>query len=117
MLVSKVTQLEGQCQQLLKEFNRLLEAVENSYKETAVLAERIEEYQDYARRISILGSELDRLSQFNKGLEEDNKTMRLKYSNSINFERKEQELQLMSVLMAVEIESLRGRIDQREVNL
>jgi hypothetical protein len=50
-------------------------------------------------------------------LEEDNKTMRLKYSNSINFERKEQELQLMSVLMAVEIESLRGRIDQREVNL
>jgi hypothetical protein len=50
-------------------------------------------------------------------LEEDNKTMRLKYSNSINFERKEQELQLMSVLMAVEIENLRGRIDQREVNL
>lgn len=87
----------------MKEFNRLLEAVENSYKETAALASRIEEYQDYARRISILGAEIDRLSQTNKGLEEDNKNMRLKYSTNINFERKEQEMNMMSVMMAVEI--------------
>jgi hypothetical protein len=69
----------------MKEFNRLLEAVEQSFKETAALAERINEYQDYARRIHILGAELDRLNQINKGLEEDNKTMRLKYSSNISF--------------------------------
>jgi hypothetical protein len=48
------------------------------------LLKKIEEYQDYAKRISILGAELDRLSSLNKGLEEDNKTMRLKYANNIN---------------------------------
>lgn len=40
----------------MKEFNRLLEAVEQSFKETAALTERINEYQDYARRIHILGA-------------------------------------------------------------
>ncbi len=49
------------------------------------LSERIAEYQDYAKKIHILGGELDRLAQLNKGLEEDNKIMRLKYSNNINF--------------------------------
>lgn len=74
----------------MKEFNRLLDAVEQSFKESLVLGQKIEEYQDYARRIHILGAELDRLTQLNKGLEEDNKTMRLKYSNSINIEKREQ---------------------------
>jgi len=32
------------------------------------MGQRIEEYQDYARRIHILGAELDRISQLNKGL-------------------------------------------------
>ena len=65
--------------------------------------QKIEEYQDYARRIHILGAELDRLSQINKGLEDDNKAMRLKYANNINFEKKEEEVTLAKVLMAVEI--------------
>ena len=65
--------------------------------------QKIEEYQDYARRIHILGAELDRLSQINKGLEDDNKAMRLKYANNINFEKKEEEMTLAKVLMAVEI--------------
>ena len=95
----------------MKEFNRLLDAVEQSFKESVTLSQKIEEYQDYARRIHILGSELDRLTQLNKGLEEDNKVMRLKYSNSINIEKREQEFNVLSVLMAVEIESLRRRVE------
>lgn len=101
----------------MKEFNRLLEAFEQSYKESAGLTQKIEEYQDYARRIHILGAELDRLAHINKGLEEDNKAMRLKYSNNINFEKKEEEMTVAKLLMAVEIESLRSRMDQREVSL
>lgn len=101
----------------MKEFNRLLEAVEQSEKETVVLNQRIDEYQDYARRIHILGGEIDRLNQLNKGLEEDNKAMRLKYSSSMNFDKKEQEFQLMTVLMGVQIESLRSKVEQRETTL
>ena len=44
---------------------------------------------------------MDRLNQINKGLEEDNKAMRLKYSNNMNFQRKEADFNLMTVLMAV----------------
>jgi cell shape-determining protein MreC len=75
------------------------------------LAKKIEEYQDYARRIHILGAELDRLTHINKGLEEDNKAMRLKYSTNINFEKREEEMALAKVIMAVEIENLRMRIE------
>ena len=46
---------------------------------------------------------MDRLNHLNKGLEEDNKSMRLKYANNMNFERKEADFNLMTVLMAVEI--------------
>lgn len=77
------------------------------------MIQRIEEYQDYAKRIHILGAELDRLSQINKGLEEDNKTMRLKYANNMNFERKEADFNLMTVLMAVEVESLRSQVEKK----
>ena len=101
----------------MKRFNQLLAAVEESYNDTIGLSKRIDEYQDYAKRIHILGAELDRLTQENKGLEEDNKAMRLKYANNMNFEKKELEFQFMSVLMGAEIESLRSRIEQRETNL
>jgi len=65
----------------MKEFARLLESVEQSYKESAMLSQKI---QEYARRIHILGAEMDRLNQLNKGLEDDNKAIRLKYSNNMN---------------------------------
>jgi hypothetical protein len=68
----------------MKEFARLLESVEQSYKESAMLSQKIDEYQEYARRIHILGAEMDRLNQLNKGLEDDNKAIRLKYSNNMN---------------------------------
>ena len=92
----------------MQEYNRLLQIVQQSCDETAALIQRIEEYQDYAKRIHILGAEMDRLNQINRGLEEDNKTMRLKYSNNMNFERKQADFNLMTVLMAAEIESLRS---------
>jgi flagellar biosynthesis chaperone FliJ len=101
----------------MKEFNRLLDSVQQSFQESLSLGQKIEEYQDYARRIHILGAELDRLTQLNRGLEEDNKTMRLKYSNSMNIEKREQEFNLLTVLMATEIESLRSRIEQRETTI
>jgi uncharacterized small protein (DUF1192 family) len=34
-----------------------------------MLAKKIEEYQDYARRIHILGAEIDRLKAENKALD------------------------------------------------
>ena len=55
------------------------------------------------------------MNHLNKGLEDDNKTMRLKYANNMNFERKEQDFALATVLMAVEIESLRSQIEKRQI--
>lgn len=78
---------------------------------------KIEQYKDYAKRIHILGTELDRLTSINRGLEDDNKKMRLKYSDQIDFEKKQESVALMVVLMNAEIESLRARVDRREVSL
>lgn len=46
---------------MTSDFNRILTEVQNSEQETKNLARQIEEYQDYARRIHILGAEIDRL--------------------------------------------------------
>lgn len=81
------------------------------------MSRQIEEYQDYARRIHILGAEIDRLRIENKNFDEDVKKMRLKYSDGINFDKKEEAYSLKVFLMAVEIESLRRRIDEREINV
>lgn len=43
--------------------------------------------------------------------------MRLKYADSINAEKKEQAFNLRTIIMAVQIESLRKRIDEREINV
>ena len=68
---------------LTKEFNRLLIEVQKGEQENVMLINKIEEYQDYAKRISILGAEIDRLTMENKSLDEDAKRMRLKYSDNI----------------------------------
>lgn len=47
---------------------RLLAEVEKSERESVNLIKRIEEYQDYAKRIHILGAEIDRLNGLNHGL-------------------------------------------------
>jgi len=43
--------------------------------------------------------------------------MRLKYADNMNAEKKEEAFNLRVVLMALEIESLRSRIDEREINV
>lgn len=43
--------------------------------------------------------------------------MRLKYSEDIDFEKRQEGLALMVVLMSAEIESLRARVDKRELNI
>lgn len=43
--------------------------------------------------------------------------MRLKYSDNMSWEKKEEGVNLRMVLMAVEMESLRNRIEEREVNV
>ena len=97
--------------QITADFNRILTEVQASEQETKNLARQIEEYQDYARRIHILGAEIDRLRAENKNFDEDVKKMRLKYADGINYEKKEEAYSLKTFLMAVEIESLRRRID------
>ena len=84
--------------------------VERSEKDTVALLRQIEEYQDYARRIHILGAEIDRMQSENKELDQDAKRLRLKYSENINFDKKQEAMNLKMVLMAVEIESLRKRL-------
>ena len=78
-----------------------------------MLLKKVKQYQNYAKKISILGAELDRLSSLNKGLQEDNKTMRVKYANNMNIEMKEQD---MNMKMVLEIESLRMRLKEREIS-
>lgn len=81
------------------------------------MVKKIEEYQDYAKRIHILGAEIDRLRIENKAFDEDAKRIRLKFADGIAMEKKHEDFALMTVLMGVEIESLRSKIDQREVTV
>lgn len=62
---------------------------------------KIEEYQDYARRIHILGAEIDRLQNLNKLAEEDNKKMRLRYADGLSIDKKIEDFSFMQVIMAV----------------
>jgi len=64
-----------------------------------------------------LGAEIDRLRSENKNFDEDIRKMRLKYSENMSWEKKEEGFNLKVVLMALEIESLRRRIDEREMSV
>ena len=102
---------------MTSDYNRLLAAVQNSEQESLKLARQIDEYQDYARRINILDAELDRLKAENKTLDDDIKRLRLKYAEGINYEKIQEAYQMKVVQMGVEIEALRARVEQREVNV
>lgn len=67
-LLSKIERLESECQKLMNEFLRLQQIVEKNEKDTEALNIKIEQYKDYAKRIHILGAEMDRLSAENKAL-------------------------------------------------
>ena len=99
------------------EFQRLLHEAQRSDQETLTLVKKVEEYQDYAKRIHILGAEIDRLRAENKAFDEDAKRIRLKFADGLALEKKKEDFGLMTVLMAVELESLRSRMDQRELNI
>jgi hypothetical protein len=43
--------------------------------------------------------------------------MRLKYSDHIDFEKRQESMALAVVLMSAEMDSLRARVDRREVSL
>ena len=49
---------------------------------------RIDEYQDYARRIHILGAEIDRLQAENKAYDEDARRIRLKFADGLSIEKR-----------------------------
>ena len=86
---------------LSSQFKRLLIEAEKSEKETVVLMQKIDEYQDYARRIHILGAEIDRLQAENKAFDEDAKRIRLKFADGLSQEKKQQDFNFVMVLMAV----------------
>ena len=95
---------------------KLLAEAEKSERENAGLIKKIDEYQDYAKRIHILGSEIDRLNHLNSGLEEDIKKMRLRYADQMEDDKKIQAFSLTTVLMAAEIESLRARVEEKKMD-
>ena len=47
---------------MTNDYTRILREVERSEQESKNLIRQIEEYQDYAKRIAILGKEIDRLT-------------------------------------------------------
>ena len=49
---------------------------------------KIEEYQDYAKRIHILGAEIDRLQAENKSYDEDARRIRLKFADGLSHEKR-----------------------------
>lgn len=48
-------------------------------------------------------------------MQEELKTIRLRYADNINFEEKQNSVLIKIVLMAAEIESLRAKVEQREL--
>lgn len=62
---------------------------------------RIDEYQDYARRIHILGAEIDRLTAENKSYDEDARRIRLKYADGLSHEKRLEDINFIKVLMGV----------------
>lgn len=67
------------------------------------MLKKIEEYQDYARRIHILGNEIDQMTKEKLSLQEEVKVMRLRYADNINFEERQNGILVKTVLMALEI--------------
>jgi len=49
---------------------------------------KVDEYQDYAKRIHILGAEIDRLRAENKAYDEDARRMRLRYADGLAIDKK-----------------------------
>ena len=41
----------------------------------------------------------------------------MKFADGLSIEKKEQDFNFMTVLMAVELESMRSRLDQREISM
>jgi predicted RNase H-like nuclease (RuvC/YqgF family) len=95
------------------DYTRILAEVQRSEQESKNLIKLINDYQDYARRINILGAEIDRLKVENKALDDDVKKMRLKYAEGINEEKREEALNMRLFLMAIEVQTLRERLDQK----
>ena len=62
---------------------------------------KIDEYQDYAKRIHILGAEIDRLTAENKAFDDEARRIKLKYANELSQEKKQADFNFMMVLMAI----------------
>ena len=63
----------------------------------------------------ILSAEIDRLTESNRGLEDDIKRIRLRYADQIAAETKHEEFCIKFVMLAIELESLRERIKEKDV--
>lgn len=64
-----------------------------------------------------MGAEIDRLQAENKAYDEDARRIRLKFADGLSIEKRHEDFNFMTVLMGVEIDSLRARVDQREVTI
>lgn len=64
-----------------------------------------------------MGAEIDRLQAENKAYDEDARRIRLKFADGFATEKKQEDFNFVMILMALEIENLRSRLDQREINI
>lgn len=113
VLHQRITGLETQLTFLQSELERFLHVITVNEQKAKQLEADISQFMDYARRIQILASEIDRLTGENKGLEGDIAKLRLRYADNIAFEQKHEMTCMSFVLLFAEIESLRGRIAER----
>ena len=93
---------------------RLLSEAEKSEKENQTLIQRIDQYQDYAKRIHILGAEIDRLMLTNQNLDSTLGVYRLKIADMSTLEKRLQEQLGLMVVVFAEIESLRGQVSNNK---
>jgi hypothetical protein len=67
------------------------------------MSSRIDEYQDYASRIHILGAEIDRLQLENKSYDEDARRIRLKFADGLSHEKRQEDFNFLTIIMGIEI--------------
>lgn len=103
VLNQKIVNIEKQLVFVTSELERFLGLINGQEQKARALEQEIVQYQDYAKRIHILGAEIDRITGENRGLEEDIKKLRLRYADNISAEKKHEDMCLQFVMLFVEI--------------
>lgn len=99
------------------ELERYVAILNETDEKMCSLEEEIHQYGDYAKRITILSAEIDRLTNENRGLDEDGRRIKLKFAGQISGEMRHEQLCLVFCMLCAEIDALRSRVHEKENNV